>query len=428
MTHGGFRPGSGRTAIDGKELKIKLQTDIFEQLELNFTGKTTQERIRECIDYGIKQKQKSNISIAEKDYTVVDLFSGAGGLSRGFMDAKFKVLLGVDFDDAALKTFAENHGDAEAMKLDLFDHNNIQKIADFLENKNTKLDVLVGGPPCQGFSLAGKREEFDQRNVLYSSMVKTAKLLKPKVVVLENVPGMLTLYNGAGAERVRLDFEEIGYDVQQPQILYAPDYGVPQIRKRVFFVMTLKNEVRGTFKYPTPIIKENDYISCEQAIGDLPTLVGSTNYQLNQVFNYETEVMSPYQEVMRKNSEMIYNHTPTNHADETIRLISLVPEGKNYKALPEEILAKRVFKYNEALTRYHSKKPSRTIDTGHRTHFHYKWNRIPTVRENARLQSFPDDFIFYGNKQEQYRQVGNAVPPLLGKALAIQIKELLDNE
>ncbi len=100
----------------------------------------------------------------------------------------------------------------------------------------------------------------------------------------------------------------------------------------------------------------------------------------------------------------------------TKRMISLVPEGKNYKALPEEY--RGMYKYHEALTRYHSKKPSLTINTGHRSHFHYKWNRIPTVRESARLQSFPDDFIFYGNKSEQYRQVGNAVPPMLGQVVA----------
>lgn len=428
MRHGGSRPGAGRSAINGKEIKMKIPNEVLNRLESSFNGNTIQERIRECLEYGIKQKEETNIAISNKDYTVLDLFSGAGGLSRGFMDAGFKVLLGVDFDVAALKTFCENHNQAETLKLDLFDHSNIDKIVEHLNKKGHKLDVLVGGPPCQGFSLAGKREEFDQRNVLYSAMVKTAEKLKPKVVVLENVPGMMTLYNGAGAKRVKEDFEEIGYNLANPQILYAPDYGVPQIRRRVFFVMTLKEEIKGEFVYPEPILKESEYVSCEDAIGDLPSLVDCVNFRLEQIFEYDTPPITEYQKLMRKNSNLITNHIPTNHADETIRLISLVPEGKNYKALPKEILEKRIFKYNEALTRYHSKKPSRTIDTGHRTHFHYKWNRIPTVRENARLQSFPDDFIFYGNKQEQYRQAGNAVPPLLGKAVALQVKELLDNE
>lgn len=428
MSRGGKRPNSGRNAIIGKEIKIKVPDTICEQIELYFTGKTIQEQIRNCLEYGIKAKMNKNINTSNSTYNVVDLFSGAGGLSRGFMDAGFNVVLGVDFDDAALKTFKENHGNAEAMKLDLFDHDNIDRIVEYLKENKINLDVLVGGPPCQGFSLAGKREEFDQRNILYSAMVKTAAKLKPKVVVLENVPGMLTLYNGAGAKRVKEDFEEIGYNVIEPKILYAPEYGVPQIRKRVFFVMTLKDSDLGTYEYPTPILTEEEFVTCEQAIGNLPSLEGCEDYSLNQVWDYTRQPMNAYEEYMRRNSERIYNHTPTKHAEETIRLISLVPEGKNYKALPKEELEKRKFKYNEALTRYDSKKPSRTIDTGHRTHFHYKYNRIPTVRENARLQSFPDDFIFYGNKQEQYRQVGNAVPPLLGKAIATKVKELLDDE
>lgn len=378
----------------------------------------------------MEKQYLNNISEQFKNerYNVVDLFSGAGGLSRGFMDAGFNILLGVDFDDAALNTFKYNHGDAEVLKLDLYNHENIEVISDFLVKKGIVLDVLIGGPPCQGFSLAGKREEFDKRNVLYLAMVKIAKKLRPKVVILENVPGMLTLYNGAGAKRVIDDFEQIGYFVNEPRILYAPEYGVPQIRKRVFFVMTLKDSVKSRFEFPLPTFNEDNFVTCEAAIGDLPSLVSLDNFSMNQTFEYSSQPKNEYVKSMRHNSKIIYNHIPTKHSDETIRLISLVPEGKNYKALPLEELRKRTFKYNEALTRYDGKRPSRTIDTGHRTHFHYKWNRIPTVREAARLQSFPDDFIFFGNKQEQYKQVGNAVPPLLGKAIAVKVKELLDNE
>lgn len=142
---------------------------------------------------------------------------------------------------------------------------------------------------------------------------------------------------------------------------------------------------------------------------------------------YPIEAQSNYQKQMRKKSHKIYNHEGTIHDSKTKKFIAMVPEGKNYKSLPPEYAG--IYKYHEALTRYHSKKPSPTINTGHRSHFHYKWNRIPTVRESARLQSFTDDFIFYGNKTQQYRQVGNAVPPLLGKAIAIEIRKWLeDNE
>jgi DNA (cytosine-5)-methyltransferase 1 len=355
--------------------------------------------------------------------TVVDLFSGAGGLSRGFQEAGFEVVLGVDFDDSALLTFENNHGGAKALKLDLFDHSNITKICEELIKNNKTVDVLVGGPPCQGFSLAGKRDRFDERNVLYSSMVKTAALIKPRAVVLENVPGMLTLYDGKAKEKILKDFTELGYNMKV-KILYAPDYGVPQIRKRVFFVGLLNSLI--SFEFPQIVNRPNNYVTCEEAINDLPTLEDDERMDLKLVRDYACEPISEYQKQMRINSKSIYNHTPTKHTQKTIDLISMVPEGGNYKDLPSEMI--KNFKYHESLTRYHSKKPSRTIDTGHRTHFHYKYNRIPSVRENARLQSFSDDFIFYGNKQEQYKQVGNAVPPLLGKAIAIKLKEYLKDD
>lgn len=358
-----------------------------------------------------------NLRTKNNSLTCLDLFSGAGGLSRGFLDAGFNVVLGVDFDDMALKTFKANHGDAEVMKLDLFNHENLNKIIEFLKEHNIELDVLVGGPPCQGFSLAGPRNVDDKRNTLYQAMVKLAKMVKPKVVVLENVPGLLKLYDGRGAKRIIEDFSEIGYKMTS-KILYAPDYGIPQIRKRVFFVGILNGT--KTFEFPKPICDSKNYVTCEDAIGDLPALDGIYG---DEVQDYPSEPLTDYQRLMRKNATKLYNHIGTIHDDKTIRLISMVPEGKNYKSLPSEISSK--FKYHEALTRYNSKKPSLTINTGHRSHFHYKYNRIPTVRESARLQSFPDDFIFYGNKSQQYKQVGNAVPPMLGKQVALKIKEYL---
>lgn len=367
---------------------------------------------------------KSSTGGKNMSYKVLDLFCGAGGLSRGFLDANYKVVLGVDFDDAALKTFANNHGSTKSMKLNLFDHDNINEIKKYIDEKNFKIDVLVGGPPCQGFSLAGKRDEEDDRNVLYKAMVKTAKSIKPRVVVLENVPGLLTLYKGSAAKKIFNDFEKLGYTMNA-KILYAPNYGVPQIRKRVFFVGLLNHEEK--FDYPSPIIEnENDFITTKDAISDLPSLISDFDYSLNMVREYQGSPTSEYQQQMRRKSTSVYNHYPIKHHKKTTDTIALVPDGGNYKDLPEE-LSKR-FKYKESMKRYNSMKPSLTIDTGHRTHFHYKYNRIPTVRENARLQSFPDDFIFYGNKQEQYKQVGNAVPPIIGKHLAMKIKECLDYE
>lgn len=359
--------------------------------------------------------------IMKNKYTVVDLFCGAGGLSKGFLDAGFDVVLGIDFDDAALTTFEKNHGNAEALKLDLFDLTNVNVIKDKLEEKNIKLDVLIGGPPCQGFSLAGKRIADDDRNILYRAMVKTAEILKPKVILLENVPGMLTLYGGLGKERILSDFSDLGYKMNV-KVLYAPDFGVPQIRKRAFFVGVLNSDIE--FKYPLPCKNPENYVTCKQAIDDLPSLINDNNMDLSVIRKYSSEPNSDYEKEMRKNSVFVYNHIPTKHEKKTIDTIALVPDGGNYKDLPDELSSK--FKYHESMTRYASNKPSLTIDTGHRTHFHYKYNRIPTVRENARLQSFPDDFIFYGNKQQQYRQVGNAVPPKLGEAMGKAIIEYFD--
>lgn len=361
----------------------------------------------------------------KRKLTCVDLFSGAGGLSRGFYDAGYDVILGVDFDDDALKTFKSNHGSAQAMKLDLFDHANIDIIVDFVNNRGIRLDVLVGGPPCQGFSIAGPRDMNDERNSLYLAMVKLANTLKPRAVVLENVPGMLQTNGGIGAKKIIEDFAKIGYNMK-PELLYAPDYGVPQIRKRVFFVGLRDNT--SDFVFPKPIVSPENYITCEEAIGDLPSLQtenGDIIYGDDEQ-NYICPPMNDYQRKMRNSSRYVYNHIGSVPIEKTKKMLSMIPEGKNYKALPEEY--RSLYKYHEALTRYHSKKPSLTINTGHRSHFHYKYNRIPTVRENARLQSFPDDFIFYGNKSQQYKQVGNAVPPLLGYAVATALIPYLDNK
>jgi len=212
----------------------------------------------------------------------------------------------------------------------------------------------------------------------------------------------------------------LGYNCT-PKLLYAPDFGVPQIRKRVFFV-ALKKEL-GVFEFPKPTHLPNDYVGCKNAIGDLPDL--DKSYGAEEM-KYDKKAASYYQKMMREGSNVIKNHIGTKHTKHVVDVISQVPEGGNHKDLPPGVGDSR--KFNEAWTRYDSKKPSKTIDTGHRNHFHYKWNRVPTVRENARLQSFPDKFIFSGTKTQQYRQVGNAVPPLLGKILGTQLLNYLLDE
>ncbi len=360
----------------------------------------------------------------KRKLTCLDLFCGAGGLSKGFLDAGYDVVLGVDYDDAALKTFQENHGSAAAMKLDLFDHSNLDYIVEYVNNKGIDdLDVLVGGPPCQGFSYAGKMDINDKRNFLYLAMVKLTDRLKPRAVLLENVLAMIEANGGVGADRVVKDFGGIGYKMV-PKVLFAPDFGVPQLRRRVFFVGLKDSDV--DFEFPDPSVDKLHYVTCEQAISDLPSLQLENGNIIRgtEIQEYMMPPASEYQKLMRSNSAFVYNHIGSVPIEKTRKMIALIPEGKNYLALPEEY--RGMYKYHEALTRYHSKKPSLTINTGHRSHFHYKWNRIPTVRESARLQSFPDDFRFFGNQSDQFKQVGNAVPPMLGQAIAEKLKKYMD--
>lgn len=349
---------------------------------------------------------------------VLDLFSGCGGFSYGFQEAGFEIILGIDNVKIALDTFKYNHHNSEAFIKDLSCDRNIQEIVDFLDKKGS-IDIIIAGPPCQGFSLTGSRDENDKRNELFYSVFKIAKLLenKPKAIIIENVPGLATLYKGKAKIEIEKKFLENGY-IYNSAVLYAPDFGVPQIRKRLFFVGLL--EEYGKFEFPSKPFSEKDYITCEQAISDLPSLENDLGAD---ILEYHSHPLSQYQKKMRMKSTHVRNHIGTIHTDLVKSVIAQVPEGGNHKDLPKGVGESR--KFNEAWTRYHSQKPSKTIDTGHRNHFHYKFNRIPTVRENARLQSFPDNFIFLGTKTEQYRQVGNAVPPLLGYHIANKLKEVL---
>lgn len=346
---------------------------------------------------------------------VLDLFCGCGGLSKGFELAGYDVVLGIDNDNAALNTFEKNHKNSKGLNADLSDKNTFDLIEEIVGDRT--IDVIVGGPPCQGFSLSGPRNFDDPRNKLYLAMIETVRRFAPKAFVIENVPGMARLYGGEVRAEIVRRFEEMGYKVNST-ILCAADYGVPQIRNRLVFVGVKNGE---KFVFPEPYLQKENYITCEQAISDLPSRESELGEEID---TYLSEPKSDYQKKMRGNQKLLHNHVATNHTQMVKYVISLVPEGGNYKDLPEGIGTSR--KFNEAWTRYHSKKPSRTIDTGHRNHFHYKYNRVPTVRENARLQSFPDDFVFYGTRTQQNRQVGNAVPPLLGYAIAVELKEYLN--
>ena len=350
-----------------------------------------------------------------KALSVIDLFCGAGGLSLGFLKAGYDVCLGIDNDAKALETFAAGHPNAKTFCGDITQVTYEGTIKELIGNKT--IDVIIGGPPCQGFSLAGPRNFNDPRNKLYLSYIRLVKEIKPKAFVIENVPGLVGLFDGLVKDNIISEFTKLGYDVKY-KILCAADYGVPQNRKRVIFV-GIKS---GMKEYEYPDICENR-VTCEMALSDLPSLeteVGS------EVQEYSSEPQNEYQKIMRVHSSVVYNHVAAIHSQKVKEIISMVPDGGNYKDLPEEYRNTRNF--HVAWTRFSSKKPAPTIDTGHRHHFHYKYNRVPTVRECARLQSFPDDFVFLGNKTQQFRQVGNAVPPLMAQKIAEQLSIVLKED
>lgn len=356
---------------------------------------------------------------------VIDLFSGAGGFSYGFEEAGFNILLGVDNWKDGLITFEKNHKYAKTLECDLTEITGDQ-ILSYIKRDKEEIDLIIGGPPCQGFSISGHRILDDPRNKLYKSFVQVVEIIKPKVLVMENVPGLVSLFKGEAKNRILESLENIGYNVSY-KILTASDYGVPQNRKRVFFVGLRKDYFDfpyDYFNFPIPeygIDKSIPFITSREAINDLPLLKGEKGEGISP---YPGPPRNDFQKLMRKDSLYIHNHIATMHKPKTIEIISMVPDGGNYKDLPKELWGSR--KVNIAWTRMNSSKPSFTIDTGHNHHFHYKANRVPTVRESARIQSFPDDFIFYGTKTSQLKQVGNAVPPLLSKALAEEIKCLLE--
>ena len=342
---------------------------------------------------------------------VLDLFCGAGGLSYGFESAGFDILLGIDNDSKALETFELNHRGAKSICGDITQITYEEHIKPLLNGK--QIDVIIGGPPCQGMSLSGPRKFDDPRNKLYLSYIRLVKEIQPKAFVIENVPGLVGLFGGQIKDSIIEKFTEMGYHIEY-KILCSADYGVPQSRKRVVFVGTKT----GKFEYPA--INPN-MVTCSMALSDLPALEDELGEEVSE---YALPPQNHYQQLMRKRSAVVLNHVAASHSDKVKRIISLVPDGGNYKDLPDEYRSSRNF--HVAWTRFASNKPAPTIDTGHRHHFHYKYNRVPTVRECARLQSFPDDFKFLGNKTQQFRQVGNAVPPLMAQALAEQVKKMLE--
>lgn len=325
--------------------------------------------------------------IDRNGYTFIDLFAGAGGLSCGMVMAGYTPIASIEIMKEAVETYKYNFVnnkkfDEIVESRDIRQENIKNELYNYVKDK--QVDVIVGGFPCQGFSMAGKRIVEDPRNSLYLDMLEIVSKLKPKIIIMENVEGILSMLDGKIVEKIIKDYEKIGYKITY-KLLNAADYGVPQLRKRVIFI---GNRLNLENLHPKPIYKEKEYITLGQTI--------------EKYMNIE------------ENEEI--NHIFTRHSDKIKQKIMDTPEGKSMYS-----------NYSDAWKKSAWDKPSCTVKENHGgVNLHPKLPRVLTPRELASLQSFPDDFIFKGSKKWQLVQIGNAVPPLLGKAIGLSVLKMLE--
>lgn len=364
------------------------------------------------------------------------MFSGCGGISLGFKRAGFDILMGIDNNEAALKTYKENFPEAiiyngDIAQLDPF------KLMNEFNIEQGELECLVGGPPCQGFSKnvpARNRFFNDERNLLVTHFLRFVDAFRPKMVLMENVAELAKAYQNGYTTIIIDELERLGYHAEWNKLL-AADYGVPQMRRRAFF---LASKISTEELFPNPTHSKNTedrdlfndfspYVTVWDAISDLPSL---ENGEGEDILEYPTEPRTLYQEMMRQEGNgMLYNHKARKLSDIQYNRVSSITEGQGYKDLPEELRPKSG--YSGAYGRLWRDKPAPTITCwvfhpGSGRFSHPLDNRVITIREAARIQSFDDGFKFLGSYNEQSKQVGNAVPPLLAKKIAKRFKNILE--
>ena len=372
---------------------------------------------------------------------VVDYFSGPGGLAEGFSQAGFKTLMGIDFDENSAETFKKNHPEAKYIRADISELDP-KDVLDELDYGENEIDVIVGGPPCQGFSIAGDREQDDERNELFKDYARHVESLNPKFVLMENVPGMLSMETSEGEpviEEIREHFSDIGYRTEY-QVLKASNFGVPQNRERVFVLGTRLDDGNIGFPGRTHIVDGDDQkltevdsdmkraVTVGDALSDLTSLKAGEKSS-----DYGAKPKNDYQRMMRENmssSSEVKNHDAVNHRDHIVKRFEHIPQGGDMTDAPEEHQPSKV--YSSRNRRLKEDHPSYTVTSHVLDELIHPWDdRAITVREAARLQSFPDDYVFTGERNvfhgsdetSQYEQVGNAVPVLLAKSIAERIIE-----
>lgn len=357
--------------------------------------------------------------------TVIDLFSGAGGLSEGFRQAGYEILAANDFDKFAAETYKVTHPEAK------FIDGSVQEIkaSDFLNVAGLskgELDCLIGGPPCQAFSVYNhQRGMHDERSGLFREYLRLVEGIFPKWVVMENVTGITSVENGQAVREIQNGLRKLGYSNLEYRTLKAEEYGVPQERRRIVFIANRIN--KGiVWKTPSHDGKKIPFVTVSEAIGDLPILNNGEGEEV-QPYRIPLKESSSFQKLMRKGSAEVFNHIAPVLADINLKRMKHIPIGGSWRDIPTKLLpaGMKMAKRSDHTKRYgrlHPEGLSSTILTKCDIHWgsyiHPYQDRTITVREAARLQSFPDTFKFCGPRTEQYRQVGNAVPPLLGKAIA----------
>ncbi|MEA5625833.1 DNA cytosine methyltransferase [Nostoc sp. UHCC 0251] len=387
--------------------------------------------------------------------TVLDIFCGAGGMSLGFQNAGCQILGGIDNNPHAIRTHHRNFPNCR-LELDAQDVRNV----DFLELpiKPGEVDILIGGPPCQGFSVVGigkmkslerqrgndpeLKVRNDPRNFLYKIFIDFLNYYQPIFFVIENVNTLKSnkifptiireLENGLPVHQ----HDYPGYDLFEPRVLIASDYGVPQLRKRLFIVGKRKN-TNLSFEFPQRNIVRP--ISVGDAIGDLPELKPvsmalrskiSGPKQVDVEMPYNCPPQSEYQEKMRirkQQGEGVMNHICRAHNEKDLAIFEMLTQGGKYRDLPESVRRYRSDIFNDKYKRLKWNEPSWTL-TAHMqrdclAYIHPTQTRSLSVREAARLQSFPDDFVFDAPMTRMFELVGNSVPPFLAEAIARPIVE-----
>lgn len=392
-------------------------------------------------------------------YQVLDLFSGAGGMAEGFLQAGFSIPFASDKSEQAALTYKSRHeqlGHAISYYCgDVLELSNPKNLRNFLGDSISEIDVVCGGPPCQGFSLAGQRDPLDKRNKLVQSYIKILSQVKPKYFVMENVLGILsakfiefngdtqTYHNKKVIDVLISEFAGIGYPDVEIKLLDASDFGVPQKRQRVIFLGTRK-DIKNKLKHPISINVQK--ISAKEALEDLSNIDIGSN-----VITYPAKPASSFQTLSRsgrtKNAQgkplsakVLHNHQTSKHTSLVVERFSRVNAGENMKNMLLRLKgadAKRLATKKQNCRRIVADESSPTVLTLPDDLIHYDRHRILTVREMARLQSFDDSFEFLGKRTTggdrrkietpQYTLVGNAVPPLLAKAIADEVMICLKN-